>query len=108
MSSIREFIESPVEQGIDERIPYSFSLATWPTGTYSSPVVVVKDISDYDAITDATATVMPTNSPSISGNTFTTSPLRDLTQGKTYRMECKWTVDGTTVFEAYCIIRATL
>lgn len=108
MASIREFKESPKEQGIDERVPYAFDVSTWPTGTYSSPTVVVKDITDPNSISDVTSTVMPTNSPSISTSTFTTSPLRDLTRDHQYRLECKWTVDSTTVFEAYCIIKATL
>jgi hypothetical protein len=106
-SSDREFVESPIEQGVDERVPYSFSLANWPTGTYSSPAVVVKNITDPNSITDVTSTVMPTNSPSISAGVFITSPLRDLTADNVYRMECKWTVDSTSIYEAYCIINAT-
>lgn len=108
MASIREFQESPIEQGVDERIPYNFSLANWPTGTYSSPSVVVKDITNPESITDVTATVMPSGSASIATSTFTTPILRALTENNIYRMECKWTVDSTTIFEAYCIVNARL
>ena len=101
MSSTREIVESPQEQGADEEIVYT--LTTTPYGSSpTSQSVTVYDITS-GAYTDVTSTVMPVNSPSVSGDVITLSPLKLLTVGKSYRVEVKFTCSGN-VFEPYAVI----
>ncbi|MCI0439808.1 MAG: hypothetical protein L0177_11860 [Chloroflexi bacterium] len=97
MVSVLEAKESPLEQTSDEIIAYSVDATGW-TSTPSSPSVAVFDEDDGS---DVTATVMPTNSPSVSGATITLSPLRSLTAGRTYRVEVKFGDGGSNTFEMY-------
>ena len=103
MTTIREIVESPVEQGIDEEIIYT--LTTTPYGSSpTSQSVAVYDITS-GVYTDVTATVMPTNTPTVSNDIITLSPLKDLTAGSQYRVEVKFTSSGN-IFEPYSIINA--
>ncbi len=103
MAIEREVVESPMSQGVDEIIAYTLTTTQWGS-TPSSPVVNVYDIT-AGAFTDVTSTVMPTNSPSVSGDIITLSVLKLLTVNKQYRVEIKFVASGNT-FEAYAIILA--
>lgn len=100
MSSIREVVQGSQSQGEDEQIVYTIDTANWG-GTPTSPAVVVKK-SDG---TDVTATVMPTNSPSVSDDVITLSTLKLLTAGIVYRVEIKFT-SGGNVLECYFHVSA--
>jgi hypothetical protein len=95
VADIRELVESPLEQGEDEIISYTVEMAA--IGTPSSPVVVVKDVSAGTAVT---ATVMPINSPTVSGTVINLSPLKLLTRNVLYRVEVKATINNN-VLEHY-------
>ena len=99
--SAREVIQSDLRQGMEERIPYTITTTPW-VSTPASTTVVVKDVDNSFA--DVTATLMPTNSPTESGDVITLSLLRDGTQDTRYRIEVKFTAGGGTWecwFEVY-------
>ena len=103
MTTNREVIESPIDQGIDEVISYSLTTTPWGS-TPSSPAVVVYDITN-GTYTDVTTTVMPVNIPTIDGDVITLSPLRGLTANQKYRIEVKFT-SGGNVFEPFAFINS--
>jgi len=103
MTTRREIREGRITQGVDEQIPYSVNVAPWGTSP-TSVTVVVKDASNSN--TDVTATVT-TGSSSVSGNVITLPTIYNLTQGNTYRVEVKFTVNGR-VLECYAYIDAEL
>jgi hypothetical protein len=98
--NVREAIEGKQYQGEDEVVVYTYNVANVGS-TPSSPVVVVKDAN---TLTDVTATVMPTNSPSVSGEVITLSPLRALTAGTEYRVEIKYTLSGNTLENYFLVV----
>ena len=105
--STREVKESPVEQGADESWAYTITTTPWGS-TPTSISCAVYDITDGAApitANDVTSTVMPTNSPSASGDVITLSPLKSLTAGHTYRVEVKFTISGN-IAEPYFIVNA--
>ena len=91
-----EVLEGIQEQSADEEIPYQIITTNW--GSNPSSPSVKAYIEDSD--TDATSTVFPTNEPSVSEDTITLPPMKDLTVGVTYRVEVAFNV-GSTVFECY-------
>lgn len=93
-SSVREFRESPWEQGIDEERYYTLDTAPWG-GSPASVEVALFD-GDYD---DVTAEKL-SGSAVVGGDTITTPMVRGLAAGSTYRLEIKFVVDGRTE-EAY-------
>jgi len=93
----REVVEGVQQQGVDEEIRWSINWAAW--GIPSSPVVVVKTGAD-----DVTATVMPTNSPIVSGTEVILSPLLNLTAGLLYRIEVLATVGGNVLENYFYVI----
>jgi hypothetical protein len=88
---------------VDEIRSYNLTTTPWG-GTPTDPVVKVFSVIDGDH-TDVSTTVMPTNSPSISGDVITLSPLKSLTEGIIYRMEILFVTGGNTE-EPYCMIQA--
>ena len=82
MAVNREIKESPMVQGVDEIIAYTLTTTPWGSDP-SSTAVVVWDVTE-NARTDVTSTVMPTNSPSESGDVITLSALKLLTATKRY------------------------
>lgn len=104
-SSPREVIESPLEQGVDEEVPYRFDFAPCGIVTAAVVAVVVTDVTGI-APEDVTAIVMPSGSHTPSGATITCKPLKLLTAGRRYKLECRAS-DGSLVRELYAIINAT-
>ena len=92
--SVREFRESPWEQGADEARDYTLDTAPWG-GSPSSPVVTV-----YDADGEDVSEYVLTGSASVSGDTITTPVVGGLAAGREYRLEIMFTVEGR-VEEAY-------
>lgn len=103
MSSVREVVESPLEQGVDEEIQYSVTTTNFGTSP-SSPAVVVKNNKTGD---DVTSTVMPTGSPSASGDVITLPVMKSLTAGVFYRVEVKFEANGQ-LFEPYFFVRGAV
>ena len=91
------------EQSADEELIYKITTTNWGI-TPTSPSVKVYD---EDPFVDVTSTTMPVNSPSVSGDVITLSPLKLLTKNHTYRIEIKFTAGGN-VWECYlrvsCVI----
>lgn len=88
--SKREVLEGIQYQGEDEEIVYTLTTTNWISSP-TSPSVVVKERDGEDV----TSTVMPTNSPSVSGDVITLSPLKSLTVGKEYRVEVSFQAGGS-------------
>lgn len=89
-----EVIEGQQEQTVDERIAYKVNTAP-AGGTPTGISVTVADRSNND--TDVTATVMPTNSPSIETDIITLSLLRALTVDRRYRVRVSYTSGGNII-----------
>lgn len=92
----REVKESPIERGIDETFPYSFTLTNKvPSGTNASPTeILYKQLTD-DSEEDVTAAAM-TGSPSVSSTTYTTADFvaAQLENDQRYRLNWGFTIDG--------------
>lgn len=100
-SNVREVAEGIQYQGEDESIAYTVDVSAIGSSP-SSVSVVVKDVTNGTVVT---ATVMPTNVPSVDGDVITLSPLKSLTAGVLYRVEVKYTLSGN-VLENYFIVQA--
>lgn len=98
--SVREVVQSPLEQGADEVIAYQITTTPWGSDP-SSPSVVVFDQADDS---DVTSTVMPTGSPSAAADVITLPSLTSLTLGSTYRVEVKFAAEGHT-WESFFIVK---
>lgn len=99
--NIREVAEGRQYQGEDESIAYTLDVSA--VGSSPSSVSVV--VKEAFAGTPVTATVMPTNSPTVNGNVITLSPLKLLTAGVLYRVEVKYTISGN-ILENYFHVQA--
>lgn len=103
----REFKESPVEQGIDERIAWPCNLDTWSAAPSSPAAEAKKWNAATKAWDDITGSVFPVNSPSITATTIALlSPLVPQAVGDKYRIEVQWTESGNTL-EAFFICNIT-
>ena len=99
--SPRELSNSPVTQGVDEKIAWSITVLTGHTPTSITPTV--KDLSDSSAV--VTNDVMPTGSASAVANVITLPLLQGLTANHRYRVEVKYN-NGSEVFEPWFIVKA--
>jgi hypothetical protein len=90
MAVRREFKESPLSQGPDERVAYDLNTLPWG-GTPTSPTVVIKQ-NGRDRSAD-----LLTGAAAINGDVITTPLVIDLTRGKKYRLEVKWINSGNTL-----------
>jgi hypothetical protein len=97
MSNIREFKESPMEQGTDERLAYRLTTTPWGSSP-SNPVATLYSVAN-GAYTDVTATNM-TGSSSAVGDVITTPLIHSLAAGTEYRLEIQFVVSGNT-FEPF-------
>ena len=103
MNAIREVKEGRQRQGVDESIAYTITTTPWGSAP-SAVAVVVYDVTPGTR-TVVTTTVMPAGSPSVIGDVITLPPLTLLTDGKTYRVEVKFTCSGN-VFETFIVVEA--
>ena len=96
--SIRETKESPVVQGVDERIAYTLTTTPWG----SSPGTLSCALKTLPGLVDVSAAKL-TGSTTASGDVITSPVVFGLASGQQYRLEFKFTISGN-VFEAYVII----
>ncbi len=96
--SVRDVIENPLVQGVDETIAYKLTTTPWGTAP-TSVAVKAYSVGPGDLYGDVTATVL-SGSSSVAGDVITLPQLTALTQGQLYRVETKFTCSGN-VFEAY-------
>ena len=90
-------------QSTDEELIYTITTTNWASTPTSPSVKVFLE----DTLVDVTSTVMPTNSPSVSGDVITLSPLKSLSKDQTYRVEVKFTAGGN-VWECYFRVKCSL
>lgn len=101
--NVREVAEGTQYQGEDESIAYTLNVSAIGSSP-SSVSAVVKSVAG-SVMTVVTATVMPTNVPTVDGNVITLSPLTALTAGVLYRVEVKYSIDGN-ILENYFNVQA--
>lgn len=95
----REFEESPIYQGEDERLAYRFSTLPW--GGSPTSVSIKLYSMNKTVKTDVSATKL-SGSAGVDGNYITTPLIIALVAGTKYRLEAQWTKDGNLV-EAFGI-----
>ncbi len=88
----REFRNSPLPQGIDERVAYTVDTTKWP-GTGSPTGIVVKTFDE--AGTDTSVTNL-SGAASESAGIITTPLVIALTAGDRFRLEVQWVKSGDT------------
>lgn len=106
-NSIREIAEGLQEQGVNEVITYTLDATKWGGATSpSSPDVKVYSVTEGDApaYNDVTSTIIPSGSPSVSGQIITLPQIRAMTEGVLYRVQIKFN-KGADVFDPYAEIR---
>ena len=103
MADALEVREGTKVQGSEESL--SYSVVTTPWG--SSPTAVSVTAWDETHNKDVTTTVFPTNSPTVSTDTITLSPLKSLNQGHLYRIKVKFTATGQ-IWECYFRVRCEI
>lgn len=90
----REFKESPINQGEDEKIAYRVDISTWPSPG-SSPVTKI-----YDMDGDDLSSTLLEGSSTVDGDYIITPIVKDLEIGQRYRLEVLYT-SNTNIFEAW-------
>uniref|UniRef100_A0A6M3LAJ4 DUF11 domain-containing protein n=1 Tax=viral metagenome TaxID=1070528 RepID=A0A6M3LAJ4_9ZZZZ len=98
-----QVVEGMRYQSASEEIIYKITTTNWG----SSPTTISAVVYDEKPFTDVTTTVLPTNTPTASGDVITLSPLKLLTKGHTYRVEVKFTSSSSIwecFFRVYCEI----
>jgi len=104
MSSKREVVESPLEQGSLEIKPYTITVPTsWGTLT-SVDTVTIESINANGTYTDLSGTLL-TGSNSFASQVITTKSVTGLTADVDYRLGVRF-VCGSTTHEVYLIIKA--
>ena len=88
-------------QGKDEIIVYVLDVSTRATSPTTPSVTKVIDL---ETGSDVKATVMPTGTASVSGNSITLPALKLLTVGRTYRVHFTY-VKGADTFESTIVVR---
>jgi len=94
--SILEVTEGQQFQSADEEISYKLTTTNYG----STPTLVSVKAYDDNTGRDVTATVFPTNTPTVLGDVITLSPLKALIKGYIYRIEIKFTA-GSNIWEPY-------
>lgn len=98
---IRRIVPEDIPQGINERLVYSCSTTRYGSSP-TSPVITVLDTTDFSPL-DVTTIVMPVGSPTIAGDVITLPRLENLTLGRLYRVNVRFT-SGGQVFEPYFVV----
>ena len=97
--SLREVKESPLPQGVDERIAYTLTTTPWG----SSPGTLSTALKTLPGLIDVSAAKL-TGSTTASGDVITSPVVFGLVSGQQYRLEFKFTCSGN-VFEAFLILQ---
>lgn len=90
----RIILESPIYQGVNERVAYRLTTTPWGSSP-SSPSVIIKN----NAGTDVTATYT-TGSATVSGDVITAPTVHSLVENTWYRFIWRFTISGN-VLEAW-------
>lgn len=93
----REFKESPLYQGEDEKIAYSLTTTPWVSSP-TSPATKIFRVSGGTK-TDTTATNLNGSTTAV-GDVITTPLVQSLIAGAEYRLEISWSV-STSLYEAW-------
>lgn len=101
--SPREALQSPVDQGADERRRYTFDFSGY--GVPSSPFLTAWDVTTSPH-QDVTSTALPSGTASIVGTIVVTPPIQALVAGRTYRLECRCDI-GSERVELFTLIACT-
>lgn len=88
--SVRKVVESPIAQGADERIAYSFDFTNW--GTPTTPTVTIIDIDTGSSVSSTCLT----GTASIAGNTVITPIVHTLEAEHRYKLTCKVVIGANT------------
>lgn len=104
MSSEREVVESPIEQGEDEARAYTITTTPWGTGTLSATSCTLWDVTERTWV-DKSSTML-TGSISSTATTFTSKRVTGLVAGHLYRLEWLFDIDSDTN-QAFLMIEAT-
>lgn len=102
MSLEVKYPHGSLSQTATERRVYPIELSEWSEAPVSGEVLQVIDESDGG---DVTGTVMPTNVCTLSGTRLTTSLLRSLTQGRSYRIEVRFVAENSQWLEFHLRVR---
>jgi hypothetical protein len=97
--SIREAKESPLPQGVDERIAYILTTTPWG----SSPGTLSCALKTIPGLVDVSASKLSGSTTAV-GDVITSPIVYALNSGQQYRLEFKFTCSAN-VFEAYLILR---
>lgn len=92
------FVPDPY-QGVGEIIVRSLDVSA----NGSNPTGVDVSVFVSDTMEDVTATVMPSGSPSITGDVITLPALRALNNGISYRHEVLYVLAGNTLIDFFFI-----
>ncbi len=95
--------EGTQEQSANEKLPWAVDVSNYGDNP-TSPTAVAIDETDDETVTD---TVFPTNSPSVSDNIITLSPLQALTKGHLYRIKVLFAI-GDATWECYFFVKCTM
>ncbi len=91
MAIRRQFVNSPILQGVDEKVAYTIDTSRWPgTGAVTGVVVKMKDSAGADAAAKLSGAA------SVSVDTITTPLVIDMVDGDRFRIEVLWIKSGNT------------
>jgi hypothetical protein len=106
MTELRQIKEGNIPQGVSEEAIYTLDVSAWGNDPTSVSVDVFPWANNAKEAT-VKSTVMPTGSPTVSGNVITLPTLKSLTDGVTYRVEVTFTVSSNKLI-AYFLVKAEL
>ena len=99
---MQEVVEGRQRQSVDEEICYKITTTNW--GSDPTGVSVLAHVGE-DINTAITATIFPDNTPDVTGDVITLSPLKNLVKNVTYKIDVKFTVAPNT-FECFFYVEA--
>ncbi len=102
MRNVREVVNSPVEQGIEEAIAYRIKTTPWGKG----PTYVACTLWDVSQTEWADATADLIGGPAVNGDQIITAKVSGLNAGHRYRLEVKFTCEDGNTYECYLVINA--
>jgi len=91
-TDIREVTEGVQVQGVNEEVAYQLTTTPWGTAPTSPSAQVFAGLAH---VTEVTSLVMPTGSPSVTGDVITLPVLKDLSRGELYRVRVTFTSGGS-------------
>jgi len=96
----RRIVESPLYQGEEEVIYYQLTTTPWGSSPTSVAVKIYDIANDYNDVTSTNLS----GAASVNGDVITFPAVTGLTDGRWYRLECKFSI-GSNTFESWIDIR---